>query len=521
MSSSSSSTSFSSSSSSLSSSSLSYSSSSCYLNRWSDSFNGINGDIPSVHRWNTAVASGASSAAIILDKFNQNVLTIQNNKLNFSPQPSGYGQVTGQIFTGAGIGVTETFLLEGDFDVQLSFDSFQYSTERTTNTKAFYLQLSEYPTATNETFVYRIFNDDIVTPFDGYRAIGTDLDAAIPSASFVSPDTDGAFRITRVGGEWTTYTWSPTAFQWHWDGDTAGIVTVSAGTADVEVTIFCQSYSYGITQRGEFSVNIDNWWINSADGVTCPNSSSSSSVSSSSSSSSLSSSSSTSSSSSSLSSSSLSSSSSSSSLSSSSYSSSSLSSSSSTSSSSSSTSLAGALKHFWFTLRDDEGVPRGGELVNIYEAGTTTHVNIYDSTATSAANPITTSTGSSATEGVFEFYLKDEMWNNVSPSGYPWDQKIDIEWDHDGVDKSADRIMTWGDYHPIYDVPFDPLDFSLITAPTSADTDYNDKNKAISNSIACKLEHHRGTNLGDYLSSSSSSSTSSSSISSSSEAVSP
>jgi len=190
------------------------------------------------------------------------------------------------------------------------------------------------------------------------------------------------------------------------------------------------------------------------------------------------------------------------------FSSSSVSSSSSTSSSSTSLVIP-SLKHFWYTLRDDEGVPRGGEEVYVYEAGTTNPVNLYNRNGLPITNPVTTSTGSSATSGVFEFFIKDLMWNNESPSGYAWNDRIKLQWQHvDGSTKYTDRIMTWGDYYPVYridglvtsrEAAFDPLDFSLITPPVSSDDDYEDKNKAISDSFACKIYHHLLSVLDDDL----------------------
>jgi len=173
--------------------------------------------------------------------------------------------------------------------------------------------------------------------------------------------------------------------------------------------------------------------------------------------------------------------------------SSSSSSTSSSSISSSSTSLViPSLKHFWYTLRDTAGEPREGETVYAYEATSTasstvsTLLYLYDFRGRPIANPMTTSTGTSGVSaGIIDFFLRDEMWPS---GGYEWDQRIALQWDHDGVTKTADRIMTWGDYHPIYDEPFDPLDFSQITPPSGDDID--DKNKAISNSLACKLQSH-------------------------------
>jgi len=109
---------------------------------------------------------------------------------------------------------------------------------------------------------------------------------------------------------------------------------------------------------------------------------------------------------------------------------------------------------------------------------------------------MTTSTGTSAgvSAGIIDFFIRDEMWPS---GGYEWDQRIALQWDHDGVTKTADRIMTWGDFHPIYDERFDPLDFSQITPPSGDDID--DKNKAISNSLACKLQSHIESMLGEDI----------------------
>jgi len=178
--------------------------------------------------------------------------------------------------------------------------------------------------------------------------------------------------------------------------------------------------------------------------------------------------------------------------------SSSSSSTSSSSISSSSTSLViPSLKHFWYTLRDTAGEPREGETVYAYEATSTasstvsTLLYLYDFRGRPIANPMTTSTGTSGVSaGIIDFFLRDEMWPS---GGYEWDQRIALQWDHDGVTKTADRIMTWGDYHPVYDQRFAPSAWG--EQPPLSGSDIDDKNKAYSNLEAYKIERHRTSYL--------------------------
>jgi hypothetical protein len=178
----------------------------------------------------------------------------------------------------------------------------------------------------------------------------------------------------------------------------------------------------------------------------------------------------------------------------------------------------GGFKHFWYQLRDSEGVPRQNEQVYIYESvidgvhypyPAATELNIYDEDNNPLTQPLTTSTqltsaaSAAASAGAFDFYLRDAMWPS---GGYNWSDKIRIQWDHDGTDRYADRIPLWGDYYEVDE--------------TDTDTDIN---KAISNLFACIINTHMNLNAAnDLLSSSSSSSSissSSSSISSSSSST--
>lgn len=174
-------------------------------------------------------------------------------------------------------------------------------------------------------------------------------------------------------------------------------------------------------------------------------------------------------------------------------------------------------KHFWYQLRDEEGIPREGEQVYIYESvihgrqapyapsaypyPIENELYVFDEDGNPLTQPLTTSTATSsaasaaASAGSFEFYVRDAM----SPSGYSWADRIRIQWDHEGTDKYADRIMLWGDFYE--------------SDETDTDTDIN---KAINNIIACRINTHINLVAGDNLTSSSSSSVSSSSSSSSS-----
>jgi hypothetical protein len=170
----------------------------------------------------------------------------------------------------------------------------------------------------------------------------------------------------------------------------------------------------------------------------------------------------------------------------------------------------GGFKHFWYQLRDDQGVPRQNEQVYIYESvidgvhypyPAATELNIYDEDNNPLTQPLTTSTqltsaASAATSaGAFDFYVRDAMWPS---GGYNWSDKIRIQWDHDGTDRYADRIPLWGDYYEVDE--------------TDTDTDIN---KAISNLLACIMNTHMNLNAAENLLSSSSSSSSISSSSSS------
>jgi len=122
-----------------------------------------------------------------------------------------------------------------------------------------------------------------------------------------------------------------------------------------------------------------------------------------------------------------------------------------------------ALKHFWYSLRDDEGIPISGQQVYIYKHGTTDELDIFNSIETQISQPlITTSTSPS---GIFDFYIKD-----IHSSGYLASQKMTIDWSLGSVDN---------------------LDiFDKIYPVNETDTD-SDKDKSTSNQLAYNLEIHK------------------------------
>lgn len=86
-----------------------------------------------------------------------------------------------------------------------------------------------------------------------------------------------------------------------------------------------------------------------------------------------------------------------------------------------------AMKHFWYSIRDDDGKPIPGESVYIYKDGTTTELNIFNSAGVQLSQPLTTT--STAPSGEFDFYVKD-----IYDSGYLPSQKMEISWSLGSVD---------------------------------------------------------------------------------------
>ena len=158
----------------------------------------------------------------------------------------------------------------------------------------------------------------------------------------------------------------------------------------------------------------------------------------------------------------------------------------------------GFLNHIWFKLLSEEGVPVPSAAITVLSLNLQP-ITLFDSTGVSGStDPIYTDT-----QGIFDFYVKDDIGN---PSGgYPWNTRYVISW-NDGVDKSGliNAGKLFGDYEQV------------------DETDTNSRiNKAMSNWLGFEIEEHVnfmfGTTARCGSSSSSSSSESSSSESSSSE----
>ena len=122
-----------------------------------------------------------------------------------------------------------------------------------------------------------------------------------------------------------------------------------------------------------------------------------------------------------------------------------------------------ALKHFWYSLRDEEGIPILGESVYIYKNGTTNELDIFNSAGTQLSQPLTTNT--SYPSGAFDFYVKD-----IYSSGYDASQKMTISWSTGSVDN---------------------LDiFTNLYIVDETDTNTN-PNKLVSNQMTYNWETHR------------------------------
>jgi len=125
-----------------------------------------------------------------------------------------------------------------------------------------------------------------------------------------------------------------------------------------------------------------------------------------------------------------------------------------------------AIKHFWYSLRDGEGIPMTGESVYIYKHGTSNELNIFDSTETQLSQPLTTDS-----EGIFEFYVKD-----IYSSGYLPSQKMTISWSVNSIDN------------------LDIFDKMYQVDETSTNID---ENKLISNQLAYTWETHKDASVLD------------------------
>jgi hypothetical protein len=240
-SSSSSESSSSSSSSSSESSSSSSSSESCFVTPFFDSFDGDNGDPPDGQRW-----------AYIQNPSNSD---IQDNKLNFTI-PSGSSGATN---------LTRLDLradIEGNFDLQIDYDVNPLELPSGSGDNFMRIEVVRASDLTQLGNICRLKNQIV----NGYESNGLD----VVSSAYNRGDNGGALRITRFNGLIKVFIWSGS--QWEYDGNTDGRVVANNDTNDVNIWLLVQTQdNSGLTG------NFNNWQINSADGVTCPGSSSSSS----------------------------------------------------------------------------------------------------------------------------------------------------------------------------------------------------------------------------------------------------
>lgn len=167
--------------------------------------------------------------------------------------------------------------------------------------------------------------------------------------------------------------------------------------------------------------------------------------------------------------------------------------------------MAGFRKHIWYKLLDEEGIPVSGAAVYIYKynkPGIGTEINLF---TTYNGNYVYNQPIYTDGNGVFEFYVKDDILSKNY--GVGWSDQIIVSWNKD--DKSGiirgDHIF--GEYKQS----------NTLSPPTSA-TDYTSKlNKTISNYLGYLIDGHVDSAFGSIHGCGSSSSSSSSSTSSSSE----
>jgi len=136
-----------------------------------------------------------------------------------------------------------------------------------------------------------------------------------------------------------------------------------------------------------------------------------------------------------------------------------------------------SLKHFWYTLLDNEGEAVPNADVYVYEAGTSTEISIYNQSSISITQPIITDS-----EGIFEFYVKDqyESSNNYGPG-----QRMKLSWS-----ASASSVIGEIDNAEIFDKVYRFEDFN---AGDTQPIDYSYKNKLVSNQSAYNWTTHTNT----------------------------
>ena len=133
-----------------------------------------------------------------------------------------------------------------------------------------------------------------------------------------------------------------------------------------------------------------------------------------------------------------------------------------------------ALKHFWYTLLDKEGIEVSNADVYIYEAGTLIELSIYDYQFQKITQPIITDS-----DGILEFYIKDqfESSNNYNP-----EQRMKISWSASASDVSGEI-----DNAEIFDKVYKFEDFNEGDYQPN---DYLYKNKLVSNQTAYNWNTH-------------------------------
>ena len=196
---------------------------------WIETFTGPDGSQPSTTAW---TLSGGNLYA-----------SIQNNKLNFD-SPGNNANYHASFYG--------TLKLTGDFDIQLDFDV------------ALITAPSDGVSYAAIMYVFRQSDNGLIgvvtrgrtsTGNNGYTSGGTN-----GTVQYARADSSGKLRITRVSNVVRTFMWSGS--QWEWEGNAAGRVTDNSEAGDLFFLLqFEQENNSTVTS------NIDNFTINSADGV--------------------------------------------------------------------------------------------------------------------------------------------------------------------------------------------------------------------------------------------------------------